>query len=189
MFVRFLFLILFAGNLGMAAWLYYSPRAQAANAFVPDAQTPSLRLLSERGDTEANAAELASAPDLVGSFARDRCLAIGPFDTQAQLRSAMDALTPLVKRVRFRETAGIRDRGYLITLPAQGTRESALELARSLAEKGVTDYYVVTSGQDENSISLGLFRDPQNADRRRAAHRATQRRHASLLVGFCDRDQ
>jgi hypothetical protein len=32
----------------------------------------------------------------------------------------------------------------------------------------VRDYYVVTAGDQQNTISLGLFRDQGNAERRRA---------------------
>jgi len=32
----------------------------------------------------------------------------------------------------------------------------------------VRDYYVVTAGEQQNTVSLGLFRDQGNAERRRA---------------------
>ena len=40
-------------------------------------------------------------------------------------------------------------------------------MARQLSTKGVRDYYVVTAGDQQNTISLGLFRDQGNAEKRR----------------------
>ena len=37
---------------------------------------------------------------------------------------------------------------------------------------GLTDYFVIVSGDMENSISLGLYRDEQNARKRQQALRA-----------------
>ena len=52
-------------------------------------------------------------------------------------------------------------------LPASNNREEALAAARELAARGVRDYYVVTAGEQENTVSLGLFRDLGNAEARR----------------------
>src|SRR5690606_12837132 len=48
-----------------------------------------------------------------------------------------------------------------------GSREQALATARQLAARGVRDYYVVTAGEQENTVSLGLFRELANAEKRR----------------------
>jgi len=95
-------------------------------------------------------------------------VSLGPFGTQADLRRAMNALTPLVKRIQFRESRQNATRGFLVYLPAPNSREQSLAAARSLSAKGVRDYYVVTAGEQQNSISLGLFKDRNNAERRRA---------------------
>ena len=42
-----------------------------------------------------------------------------------------------------------------------------LAAARQLSSKGVRDYYVVTAGDQQNTISLGLFHDQTNAEKRR----------------------
>ena len=101
-------------------------------------------------------------------LANDQCRRFGPFPTQADARAAMTALTPLTKRIRVREEHATQTRGYWVYLPAMPTREQALATARALAAKSVHDYYVVTAGDQQNTISLGLFRDQGNAERRRA---------------------
>jgi hypothetical protein len=92
-----------------------------------------------------------------------QCLSLGPFSTPADLRRAMNLLTPRVGRIQFREVAAVAVRGYRVYLPAAGTREQALATARALAAHGVNDYYVVTAGDQQDTISLGLFRDLENA--------------------------
>jgi hypothetical protein len=166
MFVRVLFMLLLALNIGGACWLAFANRPTADAAPATDPGVPRLELLAERdGDDHA---ELASAPESPADLANDQCRRFGPFPTQADARAAMNTLTPLTKRIRVREEHATQTRGYWVYLPAMPTREQALTTARALAAKAVHDYYVVTAGDQQNTISLGLFRDQGNAERRRA---------------------
>lgn len=169
MLARALLISLLLMNLGVAAWwgLRTPPPESRPAATEPD--IASLRLLSE---TEAPDTGLISAdaesvgqPEPADAPAQ-HCLQIGPFLTQADLRRAMGALTPLASRIQFRENRVLTNRGFWVFLPAQGTREAALAAARELSARGLRDYYVVTAGDQENTISLGLFRDRGNADTR-----------------------
>lgn len=165
---RILFLLLLAMNIGVASWLYFAPQPHAHAFAAADPGVPKLVLLSERERAgETNAAELASAPEAAAQAHGGTCSSIGPFPTQADMRGALNALTPLVARIQFREARSTETRGYWVYLPAQASREKALALARQLSEKGVRDYYVVTAGDQPNTISLGLFHDQANADKRR----------------------
>lgn len=167
MFIRALFLLLLALNIGGACWLAFAHPQRAQPAPATDPGVPRLALLVEK-DTGESGVELASAPESRADLANDQCRSIGPFPTQADTRAAMNALTPLTKRIRIRETHATQARGYWVFLPATASRELALVSARALSAKGVRDYYVVTAGEQQNTISLGLFRDQNNADRRRA---------------------
>lgn len=167
MFVRALFLLLLALNIGGACWLAFAQRPTLERP-ATDPGVPKLVLLSEREGADVTAtAELATAPESAADLANDRCRSIGPFPTQADLRAAMNALTPLTRRIQFRETHATQTRGYWVYLPAMASREQALATARALQSKGVRDYYVVTAGDQQNTISLGLFREPANAEKRR----------------------
>lgn len=170
MFIRVVFLLLLAANVGVAAWIYLAPpRDVPQRAPVTDPGVPALELIAEREPPrpETTAVELAGPPSTPEEEARDRCVSLGPFATQADLRRAMNALTPLVKRIQFRESRQNATRGFLVFLPAPPSREQSLAVARQLSSKGVRDYYVVTAGEQQNSISLGLFKDRNNAERRR----------------------
>jgi cell division septation protein DedD len=164
MFVRALFLLLLAANLGAASWLVFAPRTHATQSPANDPGVPKLMLLSERDHGDDASAELAAAPDTRADQRND----VGTFPTQADVRAAINALTPLTRRIQYREAHATQARGYWVYLPALQTREQALTAARALSSKGVRDYYVVTAGDQQNTISLGLFRDQSNAERRRA---------------------
>jgi hypothetical protein len=164
---RLLFLLLLAANLGVAAWLWLVPRdTRPALPSVEPGVAP-LVLLAERDGTAADSAELADAPESEADAGNDRCVSIGPFPTQSDVRRALNLLAPEVKRIRFRESSTRQSRGFLVFLPAPATRDEALGVARQLSGRGVRDYYVVTAGDQQNTISLGLFRDRNNAERRR----------------------
>jgi hypothetical protein len=115
----------------------------------------------------ADAPELAGPAEPAGGDPTLHCLRLGPFLTQADLRRAVNALTPAVERIQFSETRALTNRGFWVYLPAEGTREAALATARKLSAQGLRDYYVVTAGDRENTISLGLYRDLPNAEARR----------------------
>jgi hypothetical protein len=156
--------LLLSMNLGVAAWWVWHPVAHDARAPTTDPGIAALVMLSE-----SEAPLPVREPELgVGAASEySQCLSLGPFNTPADLRKAMNLLTPRVGRIQFREVAAVAVRGYRVYLPAAGTRAQALATARALAAHGVNDYYVVTAGDQQDTISLGLFRDLDNA---RARH-------------------
>jgi len=166
MILRGLAVFLLCLNLGVALWWIAHPGAVVAPPPPLAAGTGSLVLLGEaEAPPPSDQAEVGAVPVPMPAMAA--CLSLGPFDTPAELRVAMNALTPHVARIQFREVAATELRGYRVFLPAAGNREAALATARQLAARGVRDYYVVTAGEQENTVSLGLFRDLDNAGKRR----------------------
>lgn len=173
---RALVLLLTVMNLGLFAWWGLHASEHAPRVATTQAGVPPLMLLSEAdaareaGHPLNPSAELDAAPDPLS--ATPMCLSLGPLQSQADLRRAMNTLTPVVGRIQFRKTRGAQLRGYRVFIPAFATRDLALSSARDLAAKGVRDYYVVTSGTQENTISLGLFNGLPNAQKRRDEARA-----------------
>ena len=164
MFVRLLFLLLVALNLGAGAWLLFG--RTPARAFPPatDPGVAELRLLSEA--PHAAPASAASAP---AQATAETCTTLGPFTTTVDMRAAMQKLSPHVARIQYHEEQVSHSHGFWVYLPATATREAALDEARALAAKGINDYYVVTAGDAQNTVSLGLFDDEANAKNRLAA--------------------
>lgn len=160
---RILALILLAMNVGVLAWWLIRPLPPASP--LPPATKPDvlgLTLLLEREAENAVDHEGGGIPAL-SAIQPGLCHSIGPFLTQIDLRRVLRALTPAVTRIQFRETSEVIRRGYRVFLPSPGDREQALALARRLSQSDVSDYYVVTAGDEQNTISLGLYREQTNA--------------------------
>jgi len=171
MFLRLLFVLLVALNIAVGAWLLLG-QDDAHGRSVTDPGVPMLHLLSEQPAPPAPAASrpVVPAPAPTASAAvvlETRCLAIGPFDTPQDLRNARTALTGPGVRMRSRQEQTTEARAWWVYLPAPGTRAQALGLARRLEAAHVGDYFVMSSGDQPNAISLGLFKDPGNARKRR----------------------
>ena len=174
------------------AWLNPKPAPPAPSAVEPNVTT--LVLLSERdveqmraaaqaaGVAPSNAAgqsgvnDNASPPSnaALGEVANaspaindaQYCERIGPIreaDVAASLRARLGTLSAAAE---VKEVEEMQIRGYWVYLPQSTDRETALTLARQLAAGGIRDYYVVTAGANENTISLGMFQDRINADKR-----------------------
>ncbi len=159
-------------NLGAFAWWTLHADARPAPIATTHPNVPPLVLLSESeiAHQPGSSDELDAAPD--PTSATPRCQTIGPLATPADLRRAMNTLSPLVGRIQYHQARGSVLHGYRVFVPALASRDAALEAARQLAAKGISDYYVVTSGAQENTISLGLFHDLVNAEKRRDEVRA-----------------
>jgi hypothetical protein len=166
MLLRALILLLACMNLGVAAWWLFHHEAQARPLPAIEPGIASLTLYSESDGAKLPVPEAATnaAPALASDAV---CQSIGPFETSVALRRAMDALLPKVERIQFREVEATALRGYRVFLPAAADREQALATARSLSAKGIADYYVVTAGDQSNTVSLGIFRELENATKRR----------------------
>lgn len=164
MFVRLLFLLLLALNLGAAAWLLFGPVPARMPPPPSDRGVPELRLLSERPALPAKP-RTAVAP-VASSAPVEACSTLGAFATTADMRAAMQALSPHVARIQYREEQVTHSHGFWVYLPATASREAALDEARKLAAKGINDYYVVTAGDSQNTVSLGLYDSESNAQNR-----------------------
>ncbi len=69
--------------------------------------------------------------------------------------------------MRSRQERTTQPTGWWVYLPSLGSRAQALAVAQRLGERHISDYFVVSAGDQPNAISLGLFKDPANARNRR----------------------
>lgn len=166
--VRFLFLLLLALNLGAGAWLLFGRIPVRPLPPATDPGVAELRLISEARPSAPAAGTSGRAP-ASSQPAAETCTTLGPFTTTVDMRTAMQALSPHVARIQYHQEQVDRSHGFWVYLPATATREAALDEARALAAKGINDYYVVTAGDSQNTVSLGLFDDASNAQNRMAA--------------------
>jgi len=168
MFLRLLFLLLLALNLGAAAWLLFGRLPAPPLPPASDPGVTELRLLTEVHAAPASTPPVAPASATSTPPPAETCATLGAFTTSVDMHAAMQALTPHVARIQYREEQVSHSHGFWVYLPATTTREAALDEAHKLAAKGINDYYVVTAGDSQNTISLGLFDSESNAQNRMA---------------------
>lgn len=166
---RIVFVILLALNLGALAWALTRPPESAQP--LPNVQpgVAPLVLLGERdGGAMQAAVEAVAVAEQVQDLPAPECRSLGPFADRDAVQEALAALQPLTEQTQVRTTTVRVVRGYWVHIPVHPNRAEALATARQLASAGVRDYYVVTAGEQENSVALGLFRDKENAEKRLA---------------------
>lgn len=187
MFLRLLFVLLIALNIAVGAWLLLG-QDDVHGRSAADPGVPPLKLLSETPLARAATTPAPVAPATVADTAPAvsapvppsaptpapaprqtsyTCMALGPFATPVDLRNARSALGSQAARMRSRQEQTTQTTGWWVYLPGGGSRDKALELGRRLAAANVGEYFIVSSGDQPNTISLGLFKDPANARRRR----------------------
>ena len=161
--MRYLFILLLMANIAFFVWTQrLSPNNKKTFKAVDDGVT-SLQLMSE---VEPNKPSVQPQTNNISTDVNQSCFSTGPFDVEANVNAAAELLNPLVMKTSIRKITTTQEAGYWVYLPALASRAEALKKGRDLAAAFVKDYYVVTSGDNENSISLGLYREPYNADNR-----------------------
>jgi hypothetical protein len=95
-----------------------------------------------------------------------RCLRLVGFGDQLAAQRALRRLQPQVEKAELHERTVRNVRSYWVYLPPAASRPAALEVSRQLGEKGLSDFFVTTTGANPNAISLGVFSTQANAERR-----------------------
>ncbi|AZG12851.1 SPOR domain-containing protein [Cupriavidus pauculus] len=121
------------------------------------------------GDASAPGAPRSAAPGnlTLAAAPADSCMEMGGFTAQNVERARQDlaaiaAGTPLPLD-QFERSEQVR---WWVHLPAQPTRENAERKLAELRRRKVTDVSVVSATEPESyTVSLGLFRERERADR------------------------
>ncbi|NDY94892.1 SPOR domain-containing protein [Wenzhouxiangella limi] len=156
--------------MSVAVWRWLVAVLVIANTFAlviylrgdvrPDPPAPAVPALPAEWPRLVMAAEAPETADDSGS--EEECFSIGPLPSLLAQQRAEDRLRLVADRIRTRQTVSERDRGWWVYLAA-GSRGRALDLTRQLAESGLEDFFVVTRGDMENVVSVGLFENIDNA--------------------------
>lgn len=163
--MRYLFILLLIANIAFFVWMQrFSPVVKKPFTAVDEGVNP-LQLVAEVNGGKQSDSTPANVVEINDDI-QQICFSAGPFDIEANVHAAAETLEPLVLKTNIRKITTTQEAGYWVYLPALSSRAEALKKGRELAAAFVKDYYVVTSGDNENSISLGLYREPFNADNR-----------------------
>lgn len=133
----------------------------------PNAGNPALVLLSEVPANQLQAFPVASKTVDPNSVGETYCVEIGPFASEPMLEQFVTAQAGSRQmRADIRSAPG--DVQYRVYLPVQDSRETAsarlVALREAISERQLGyDSFVISSGELENAISLGLFSEQANA--------------------------
>ncbi|MEJ2143331.1 MAG: SPOR domain-containing protein [Gammaproteobacteria bacterium] len=95
-----------------------------------------------------------------------RCFSLGPFSSESKARKARQQLSNWgIDPELDKNEERVRE-GYWVLLPPASSRDAAQKTIRELKLKGEKDFFLVVSGQQLNSISLGVFAKSESANRR-----------------------
>lgn len=165
-FFRIFFIVLLLSNI---AFYSYSKRhtPNQPQFTAVDRRVNKLTLLSELDTAKSIWEEKQQNPSPASSeIFNKECYTLGVFKTKSESAPILNILKKNVLKIRTRKIISSQEAGYWVYIPAKNSRNEALEIGRKLSELNIKDYYVVTGGENENTISLGLYREIGNADAR-----------------------
>ncbi len=161
--IRTLFMLAVLSNIGMFIYnRQHKPKQH--NFYAVDKGIAKLVLLNELD--EENTIWEDTQDQTEQEIFNQECYSVGAFDSKSEIRPIVEEIKPHVIKLRTRKITSTQEAGYWVFIPKLKTRVAALDISRKLTQFQIKDHYVVTGGENENSVSLGLYRDEQNANAR-----------------------
>jgi hypothetical protein len=179
MLTRALILLLLVLNVGVGAWWVLAPHDVPTQP-MPPRTAPRLQLLGEGPARSQPAPTVPSpvAPTTVAPAAPAatasgdvQCWRFGPFSDAAALSHAQTWLQSRTARISVASVPA-PGRGWRVWLPPLADHDTAQAMAQQIVAAGFSDYYVVPTGAEANSIALGRYGNADAAQRRQAALQA-----------------
>ncbi len=95
------------------------------------------------------------------------CFQIGPFAKDSELAVAKTQLRTKSLQIEKEQTTEEQQlTGIWVYIPPTGSSEAARQKAKQLSADGIKEFGIVTSGEFDHAISLGLYSKPVNAELR-----------------------
>jgi hypothetical protein len=98
-----------------------------------------------------------------------QCVSLGPFADRATAQAAQSRAGSALRTARLREVADAGATRYRVLLPPAASREEAQATVKRIVAAGVSDYYIISQGEETHAIALGQYRNREGAERRLAA--------------------
>ena len=163
--IRLLFIIALLSNIGL--YIYDRQNTPKKVYFsAVDSGVQKLILLSELDVENTIWEDTDKSDENSAEVFNQACYSVGKFNSKSEISPILDVLKNDVIKIRTRKVISTQEAGYWVYIPAMKSREEALNVGRQLSRLNIKDYYVVTGGENENTLSLGLYRESSNADAR-----------------------
>jgi len=108
----------------------------------------------------------AITPQVAGSTPGDVCLQMTGIDDLQERERILKVLRQHGATGIAQAEVRITRTNFRVFLPPYPNRAKAAEAAAILDARGVRDYFIVRSGDNENAVSLGVFSTRERAERR-----------------------
>lgn len=150
-----------------------SAAVAATDAPTPAAAPPAEAITPAAVATTTPAGPVAEPPAAEKPAAPPRCVALGPFADRATAVAAQGRAASVLAPAHLREQpAASGSTRYRVLLPAAASREEAQATVKRIVAAGLSDYYIISQGEESNAIALGQYRNREGAERRIAAVQA-----------------
>lgn len=166
--MRWLFLFVLVLNITYVAWELSLPE-EVLDKPMADRNVPRIVLLSEIGqesvaviadDRSRLASDQSGVEDLALSGG---CFTIGPFRDLEKLRAVTRGIKKYVTDASYRSHEEKEQAMFWVYLKPSENYNKAKALAERLKNMKVKDYFIISSGEQTNGISLGHFREKNRA--------------------------
>lgn len=194
--MRGLFLLLLLSNLAFIAWQYSQSEERngpvdiyrnitvvkeglALIRELPPEQQPLMREGAGELEQPQERGEDAQPPSVGGELAAATIMAPAKGDVPPAVclqvagldgRQELERILRVLREYGATEIAQVETRttrtNYRVLLPPYPERAKAAEAVAILDARGIKDYFIVRSGDNENAVSLGVFSNRERAERR-----------------------
>lgn len=174
--MKWLFFVLLAANLGLAAFAYMRERMPNPDAQIVKQQlnADQVRIVTPRPPPPPPPPPVVAAPIAVA------CLEWGSFGA-ADVPKAQTALEALALGDRVRKTDVAVSTSYWVYIPPLKSKADMDKKVRELKERGITDYSPLPEpGRWRYAIALGVFRTEEAAKKHLASIREKGVRSAQV---------
>ena len=135
---------------------------KAENNFLrQEASLPKLSQSTDKGQNQS-AREVVSLASRGLELSKHVCYEAGPFPSQQRLNGWRKHITDAGGALKFISREGMEISGYLVLFPSRSPEETRANL-QMLRDKGISDAWPLSSGEQKGTISLGLFDREENA--------------------------
>lgn len=128
---------------------------------------PPPAIVANKSNASADVSGIPDAPKLsIANIERNNCLLLGPYGSIMNARHARTRANRLkldanVKRIKVPANVPVE---HWVHIPPQTDRKTAMTILKRLQSQSI-DSYLMTRGDNNNAISLGLFRNYDSARR------------------------
>ena len=133
--------------------------ANAANVSQANTEIKAEAQMKDKSKGEADDTGL-KAPEV------PQCFSLGPFKKNEMAKKILADIDAMGLQSVIRDTTEKQKIRFWVYLPPYPSRQKAVDAAEKLATLGIDEYFIISDGNSDNAISLGIFKKKSDSDRR-----------------------